>query len=309
VVSHFKYHAFGQVIASEFPIDVLETAPAEARPTIRVELAQGLRQGERAEDPFFEITETRQVFEWRAVGAFEITDPACIRVDPRPDIPWRLVSQPLLGIVISVALERLGLFCLHGGSVDVEGGAVIVLGDKGAGKSTTVSSLLRAGHRLLTDDLVALDCGDHSAAAEVQTGFPAVKLWPDSAGALAGESDLGTELIHPSITKIQKQIDPAVMARPTPARAIFLLAPTEEGETRAERLPETRALEALLYFAFIARFGNTSLGRAHLALFMKRCCHVVKTTPVYVLHIRRDLDRLDDLAAVIRAEALAAARA
>ena len=32
---------------------------------------------------------------------------------------------------------------------------------------------------------------------------------------------------------------------------------------------------------------------------MKRCCYVVKTTPVYTLHIRRDLDRLSDLVAEI----------
>ncbi|NDW00452.1 hypothetical protein [Salipiger sp. PrR002] len=305
-MSDFRYHAFGQVIASEFPIDVLEVAAPEAQPTIWVKLSDGLRQGAQAEDPFFEITETRQFFEWSTVGAFEITTPECIRVDPRPDVPWRLVCQPLLGIVISVTLERLGLFCLHGGSVDVDGGAVIVLGDKGAGKSTTVSSLLRAGHHLLTDDLVALDCSAPDSSAEVQTGFPAVKLWPDSAEALALEDGAGSELIHPSITKVQQQINPAKMARPAPARAIFLLAPTAEGETRAERLPATQALQALLYFAFIARFGNTSLGKAHLAVFMKRCCHVVKSTPVYVLHIRRDLGQLDDLARVIRAEAAAA---
>ncbi|KUP93522.1 HPr kinase/phosphorylase [Tritonibacter horizontis] len=298
MVSSFQYRAFGQVIASEFPIDVLEPAPDET-PTLQVRLASGLRRGRQAEDPFFDITPQRQFFEWAAVGAFEITDPSCIFVDPRPDVSWRLVSQPLLGIVISVALERLGLFCLHGGSVDVNGKAVIVLGDKGAGKSTTVSSLQRAGHRLLTDDLVAMDCGDLTRAPQVQTGFPAVKLWPDSAKALAVDTETGTELIHPSITKIQKQIDPTQMARPTPAGAIFLLSPRQTGETRAERVPETSALEALLYFAFIARFGNTSLGPAHLGQFMKRCCYVVKTTPVYTLHIRRDLDRLSDLVAEI----------
>lgn len=298
-MSDFTYHAFGQVIESEFPIEVLEPAPGST-PTVHVRTTDGLRQGKRDQDPFFDITADRQFFEWDSVGAFEITEPNTILVDPRPDVTWHLVSQPLLGIVISVALERLGLFCLHGGSVDVDGGAAIVLGDKGAGKSTTVSSLLRAGHQLLTDDLVAIECGDFSGPAIVQTGFPAVKLWPDSAEALSVDQSVGAELIHHSISKIQKKMDHSIMASPVPAKAIFILSPEKTGHTRAERLQETAALEALLYFAFVARFGNTALGKAHLSKFMQRCCHVVKTTPVYLLHIRRDFNRLDDLVTEIR---------
>jgi len=298
VVNTFQYLAFGQVISSDFPIDVLPPAHEES-PTIQVQLAQGVLRGGQAEDPFFDISDERQYFEWDAVGAFEITAANCIRVEPKPGVSWRLVSQPLLGIVISVVLERLGKFCLHGGSVNVNGKAVILLGDKGVGKSTTVSSLLQQGHRLLTDDLVALDCDNQSRAPEVQTGFPAVKLWPDSANALAVDTSTGAELIHPSITKIQKQIGTDLMAKPTPADTIFILSPNDQGETHSERMTEIAALESLLYFAFIARFGNASLGRAHLGKFMQRCCYVVKTTPVYLLHIRRDLNRLDDLAAEI----------
>lgn len=304
MVSRFQYYAFGQVIASDFEIDVLAAAPPEKIPTLKVQLATGLRRRKLSDDPFFEISAERQFFEWSAVGAFEITNPNCIRVDPGPDVSLSLVSQPLLGIVISVALERLGLFCLHGGCVNVDGGAVIVLGDKGAGKSTTVSSLLRAGHRLLTDDLVALDCGDYSGAAEVKCGFPAVKLWPDSADALAVDTTVGSTLIHPSITKFQKRIDPKTMSEDVPTSAIFLLSQVQDGSTHAERISGAKALEALLYFAFIARFGNTSLGKVHLAQFMKRCCYIIKTTPVYILHIRRDLERLDDLVSVIRRTAV-----
>jgi hypothetical protein len=298
VKATYQYHAFGQVIASEFPIDVLEPAP-DCAPTIEVKLAEGLRDESYAEDPAFEIAPDRQRFHWAAVGAFEITESGCILVEPYADIPWRLVSQPLLGIVISVALERLGLFCLHGGSVDVNGRAAIVLGDKGAGKSTTVSSLLGAGHQLLTDDLVAIDCTDTEAQGIVQTGFPAVKLWPDSAEALAVNTTENSELIHPTITKIQKQLDASNMAKPKPADAIFVLAPSQTGKTYAEELPAATALEALLYFAFIARFGNTSLGPQHLGHFMRRCCHVVKTARVYRLNVHRDFGRLDDLVAEI----------
>ncbi|MEM6760492.1 MAG: hypothetical protein AAF601_13525 [Pseudomonadota bacterium] len=295
-----KYRVFGHILASDVPLRVLQPAPAEAVVTLRVKLRAGMIRPELTDSVTFDITPERQFFQWQAVGAFLIEDdPSIIWVEPNPGAPAQLVAQPLLGIVISVALERLGTFCLHGGAVDVGGSAAIFVGDKGAGKSTTVSALLDAEHRLLTDDLVALTADAGTGGPVVHPAFAAVKLWPDSLNALSMDPDQTAQTIHPSITKLQKTIEVDLPTRPVPAGGIFVLAPNRDGRTEAVRLDRSEALSALFCFAFISRFGTTSLGKSHMAGLMQHCGNIVRTTPVYTLHVARDFARMSDLVEAI----------
>ena len=185
--------------------------------------------------------------------------------------------------------------------MDVGGSAAIFLGDKGAGKSTTVSALLDAGQRLLTDDLVALATENAGGVPAVQPAFPAVKLWPDTLHALSLDPEQGAQVIHPSITKVQKTIEIDLPTQPVPAGGIFVLSPNLEGRTEVVRLDRSSALSALFCYAFIARFGITSLGKTHLAGLMHQCGTIVRTTPVYTLHVARDFARLGELAPVVTA--------
>ena len=95
--------------------------------------------------------------------------------------------QCVLGPGLGVLLHRRGHLVLHGSAVDVGGRAVVLVGDKGAGKSTTAAALVARGHRLLTDDLVALDAG--GAAPAVLPGPTQMKLWGASASALGVKTE------------------------------------------------------------------------------------------------------------------------
>ena len=95
----------------------------------------------------------------------------------------RFLCQCIVGPGLGVLLHRRGRLALHGSAVDVGGRAVVFLGQKGAGKSTTAAALLDRGHALLTDDLVAIG---HDAAGRptVLPGPSQMKLWPASAEAV-----------------------------------------------------------------------------------------------------------------------------
>src|SRR5207244_417714 len=72
---------------------------------------------------------------------------------PEADDAARLV---LLGSCTGALLYQRGLIPLHANAVVTpRGGAVLIAGRIGAGKSTTTLSLLRMGHRLLADDISA----------------------------------------------------------------------------------------------------------------------------------------------------------
>ena len=62
----------------------------------------------------------------------------------------------LLGQALSYALVNAGFEPLHATAIVVNGGAVVLLGSSGFGKSSLAACFLEAGHRLLTDDLLIL---------------------------------------------------------------------------------------------------------------------------------------------------------
>lgn len=300
----YHYKVFGLTLASDIELDVLTPCAAAQGPMLRIERVTGLRPTETPPfDPYFEITPERQFMNWNAVGTFCIEDPWHVRVDPLPEVSDHLVSQAMLGLVISLVLERHGVLCLHAGAVAIEGRAAIFLGDKGAGKSTTSATLLARGHVPLTDDLVAVEGAlEPQPAPHVRPGFASMKLWPDAVAALALEEDSSDRMIHPSVAKVQKRVEAPMASDPVPMGALFVLRRAAEVSTPAtRRLPPHEALQMVLRYTFMARYGEARLGQAHLTGHMKRCGAVVATTPVYELMIPQDLTRLPDLAHTIEA--------
>jgi hypothetical protein len=96
---------------------------------------------------------------WKDYGRFSVT------VEPRPAVVAEFAgideSQAVLGVALSVlpmALPFFGLEPLHGAAVGLAAGGLLILGDRGAGKSTLAGELVRCGATFLADDVCAIDC-------------------------------------------------------------------------------------------------------------------------------------------------------
>ncbi len=297
------YTAFGLTLASDFAFEVLEEiAPPASGVDLTVLRSRGLVRTDHDMDPLFDIAPDRQYLHWRSVGAFLIEDPSIVRIEPHDGVSDHLVSQAFLGLVFSLLLERRGTLSLHAGAVDVDGRALVFLGDKGAGKSTTTGALVARGHALVTDDLVAVTGADQSGAPLlVQPGFASMKLWPDSVSALGLPEHSEDRFVHPSSSKRQKRVTTPTARSPVPMGALFQLYRSPEIAAPAvRRLVPHMALEVVMCFTFMARYGETRLGREHLALHMKRCGGIVARVPVYELEIPDDITRLSDLVEVVQ---------
>ena len=179
-----SYVAFGLRLWSELPLPGLRPAPPTDASAGGAEVV--VRRGAiEAPGPpgAYGISgwpgDEADVVVWRRetrlrIAASEIT------VDTADDA---FARQCVLGPGLGVLLHRRGHLVLHGSAVDVGGRAVVLVGHKGAGKSTSAAALVARGHRLLTDDLVALDDG------RVLPGPTQMKLWGASAGALGVETE------------------------------------------------------------------------------------------------------------------------
>ena len=89
------------------------------------------------------------------------------------------VRHLLLDFILPLALASGGETVLHGSAVDVDGHALVFIGDAGSGKSTIAAALAAHGATVLADDGVLLQPRDDGAYAV--PSYPGLRLWPDAA--------------------------------------------------------------------------------------------------------------------------------
>lgn len=123
-------------------------------------------------------------------------------VRPGADGRWQIaLTQPepraldhdavngICDLVVELTWARLrqdpALMCLHAGGVEIGGGLVVLPAGRRAGKSTLAAEMTRRGHRLFSDDVLAVRLGADGLALGLATGVaPRLRLpLPDDAPA------------------------------------------------------------------------------------------------------------------------------
>jgi len=146
-------------------------------PDVRVRLTDQCKPLAEAGDRefYFEVGPQKAYLNYRNVGLFAINNGCQITVSPFTSSDPDLVINTVLGTPMGILLLQRGFLVLHASAVEINGRIVCFLGASGSGKSTTVCSLLQSGHKLVTDDVVAINtASDHLSG--VLPGYPWMKV-------------------------------------------------------------------------------------------------------------------------------------
>src|SRR5262245_54542872 len=189
----FSYIAYGLWISSAFPIPEFPIGSGLIQLTIRIDTNSGPLP-EFENDPHYDIGPEETVLAFKHVAIFRVREGREIVVTPAPNEDWALIRLFLVGKVMGTVLYQRGLFVLHGSSVEVDGRAVVFIGPSCVGKSSIAATLYEAGHRVLADDVTALDLSPQAPIAT--PGFPLLKVDPTVAHALGREPD-SLVVLHP----------------------------------------------------------------------------------------------------------------
>lgn len=290
------YIAFGLRLRSDFVLDELPPAPPGPFDVAinRTPIQRKLRDVGKALHFDFETGE--HLMEWREVGAFLIRGTDTIDVDPAEGRDERLLSFPLLGPVISMLLHLRGHLVMHASAISVGDNGVVLLGDKGAGKSTTAAALVAAGHRLLSDDVVALSFGEDGTPT-VAPAFGQIKLSDEASESVDLESRVMRDTIHPAIAKRMHRIDRGFATAPLPARSFLVLGRSDRADIA--QFPPGTAITELMRFSYVVRFGSAALSKAGAARHLRSCASAADTSFVGRFDVGSGLDRLPEAVALI----------
>jgi hypothetical protein len=177
----------------------------------------------------------------------------------------------LLGPVFGFVLRLRGFTALHASAAVINGYAVAFVGGGGAGKSTIVAALARAGHRVLSDDIAVLE--EVSGTFRIKPAYPQIRLWPDSVNILFGTKGALPKLVPSSdwdkcFLDLERdgfyfQVDAL------PVRCTYILEPRSQNVeiARAEVIPSIEAFPRLV--------ANTSVNYALSSDMRRREFHAL----------------------------------
>jgi ABC-type dipeptide/oligopeptide/nickel transport system ATPase subunit len=192
----------------------------------------------------------------------------------------------LLGPALGLICHQRRALPLHGASVRIGDVAITLIGQSGAGKSTTATALIKRGHQLLCDDISVID----PLRTEVQPSFPSIKLWQDAADALT----IQTNNLSKARTGLQKFHYPAnsdFNNLPTRLQNIIILT-SRKYIASAELLPldKISALAQLRTHIYRQRLARL-LGAEQT--YFKQLGQLISKVPVMVLNRPDDISQLD----------------
>lgn len=204
-----------------------------------------------------------------------------VRVDAAPGASAAQLGLAVGYSALMAVLHQRGACPLHASAAAGPGGAVLLLGRPGAGKSTFAAMLSARGFACAGDDLVALDLTGEGPP-RVHRGLATAKLFADSRAAMGA----GAHEVAAAGDGLGKAVmalpEPAGLRWPVPLRAIFDLdwlhpddaAPECAPLSPLQALPRLR--DAVNHPEFAAPLG---LARRYFALLAR----IAATVPCHAL--------------------------
>ncbi len=295
-----EYSVYGGSLDSEIAFASLP--PGSGAPRWRLRRANGTAPAaelvQLGEDEVDAVTRVRLFrhsggfrLEYDDTGTFDV-DGSGTRIDwfPGSNAIPEAVQLDVLGRVLPTAMHASGALCLHGSAVELGDGAVAFLAPKRHGKSTLARALTRAGARVVTDDVVAIELDPEP---RMRPGVPQLRLLRDSARHLGANTDA---LTGPGSKVIVQPDEAERTARSAlPLAALYLLQPirTSLAVESAERIPlaGVAAAMALLPQVRLAPL----LRKSEASVLLDRSVRLAAEVPVYTLRVARDFGRLDEV--------------
>jgi hypothetical protein len=307
-----RYFLFGWQLDSELPLPCLHSAQTN-HPDCTIRILPPL------EHPEYTTTSTATLHLYAGLETFWRVDEDHWRVEYfyTPENHWiqvnltnrgrsieirhtqsaslRNLPSLLVSSILAPFLRMAGRVTLHGGVVNTPSGGVLLLGNSGAGKSSTLGALWRAGCQVVSDDIAVFE-PQHPCVVFVGPRY--LRLWGDTAQALGIDPQTLPLVFAPAEVGGDKRYLELSHNCPNSLelKRIIILAGRENIERpKLTRLAPKDAVGQLLRYPF----RGLPISETVQAPILEVCVALAHTCAVYLLHTPNSLEQLPAVAQTI----------
>lgn len=192
------------------------------------------------------------------------------------------ISMFLLGFTFSYLLVKRKIFTFHGNTIIHKGKGLMFLGESGSGKSSLSAGYLKAGDKMISDDISKVDLMDTHAV--VCPSYPSIKLWKTTSETLGFDLRNALEVFN---QKNKFQLSSAVLFSSTaaPLTAMIYIVPADTERVTLVRENAFRSVRILTENVYNFRIATLSAYKSSMSQFIIQLLEIV---PVYTLRRPRN---------------------
>jgi len=198
-LNNYCYKAFGLILESEIELPELIPAPG-LKPDVHISLGKVPEHLPKTNKTgvLYETYPGDFLFRLDTVAGYRVRNGNEITIDPNESAFPEEVRLFLLGSAIGALIHQRGSIPIHGSTIALNDGAMIITGASAAGKSTLAAGLSEKGYSVLADDISVVS-PDKEGVFKVYPGIPHLKLWKDVAEHLDYKSHY--DKVRPDLEK------------------------------------------------------------------------------------------------------------
>lgn len=176
----FYYTAFGFNITSEIEFPELLVNKTSAVTDVQIRFGPSPRFLDTGvtDNPDLWITPNQYLIHFKDVSWYYAENGNLIILDPYQNADVKSVRLYLLCNAMAAIIHQRKLIPLHASGIISKNGVVLIAGQSGIGKSTTVKALSQKSHKIFTDDVCVLKF--HEKKILAIPSYPMMKLWENS---------------------------------------------------------------------------------------------------------------------------------
>lgn len=174
---------------------------------------------------------------------------------------------------------------------------ILIFGDSGAGKSTTLGAMMKRGYKVFSDDVCVPVVDETSGSVSLFSSYPMLKYWKATADQLEIDQAQLSRQIRPNIEKYGLYFHDQFILESKKPVLIFVLNVSKGAEDLSIKplagIELFRRLEQHAYRG--EQLGFSNLKKEHFTLFTRlanQCCSFLIDRP-------KEVDSLDQIADMI----------
>lgn len=290
----YFYQIYGLTVASE--IEMSELIPGEstgiAKEDADVYVHYCEEQG-MLQNPQLQMIQSNRVWFESAQARFLVQNGNEIIADKKEvQIPDEKVKPYIISHGLAFVLYMKNIVTLHGSTVGDEEGAVTIIGNSGAGKSTISTGLRKRGYKLIADDVSAIKL--ENGVPYVQIAVPHQKFCRDTA-LKEGYKLEEIECINEIRDKYRVTLSEDEMCSgPGKLKGIFeIILDTKDNRFRVEKAEGLDLLKLMSANMFSQYLFSNSSGLS--ADMFQTTLQIAQQVPVYKIYRPTDQDTVEQI--------------